>query len=152
MKISSRFLPCVLPLLALAAALSLTACEAEPETPVEEDPAAEIEIPQGATTYTLRGRVVELPDPADPTTGLYIHHEPIDDFVNMDGEVDGMDSMTMPFAAGDGVSLGSLNAEDKVEFDLTVDWEGDPMMEVTRIERIDPGTQLEFRKARPPEG
>lgn len=142
----------ILPLRALAAGafLTLAACGgAEPEPVEEAEPTA---VATGGTeVYTVRAEVVELPDPNDPTTGFYLHHEPIHEFRNMDGEVDGMDSMTMPFAVGDEVSLDGISEGDKVEFDLAVDWEGDPMMEIVRVEVIPTDTQLAFGKAEPPD-
>ena len=141
-----------LPLRALAAGafLTLAACGgAEPEPADNPEPTAA--AAGSAEVYTLRAEVVEMPDPTDPTTGFYLHHEPIHRFRNMDGEVDGMDSMTMPFAVGDDVSLEGISEGDKVEFDLSVDWEGDPMMEIVRVEVIPSDTQLDFGKAQPPD-
>lgn len=116
------------------------AAETEPE-PVE---------PPEPETYTVRGEIVDLPDPDDPTSGFFVYHEAIDDFRHLDGRVTGMSSMTMPFPVADDVDLGGLQRGDKVEFDLYVDWAGDPAYRVTRVEEIDRDTILEFRGARPP--
>ncbi len=121
------------------------AAETEPE---EAEP--EVSEPVVPETYTVRGEIVELPDPEDPTSGFFVYHEAIDEFRGIDGEVVGMSSMTMPFPVADGVDLEGLGRGDIVEFDLQVDWEGDPATLVTRVEELPQDTILEFRGARPP--
>jgi hypothetical protein len=90
----------------------------------------------------VRGLVTQLPDPEDPTTGFFVHHEAIPDFRHLDGQVSGMDSMTMPFPVAEEVSLEGVTVGDKVEFELTVDWEADPVTEVTAVRRLDSATEL----------
>src|SRR5262245_47156078 len=72
--------------------------------------------------YTVRGMVVQAPDPANPGAGLYLYHEAIDDWVSRDGKQGGMDPMAMPFPVARGVPLTGLAANDKVEVTLHVDW------------------------------
>lgn len=115
--------------------------DAEPEEPTP---------PPEPETYTVRGEIVDLPDPEDPTSGFFVYHEAIDTFRGMDGKVVGMSSMTMPFAVDEDLDLEGLQRGDKVEFDLHVDWEGDPATLVTRVEKLPPDTTLEFRGAQPP--
>lgn len=105
----------------------------------------------GASVYRMRGQVLSLPDPAQGL-GLTIHHEAVDTFADLDGDVVGMDAMTMPFPTAAGVDLAPLAAGDKVAFTLEVDWEGDPPYRITAIEELPADTPLEFRDARPPGG
>lgn len=105
----------------------------------------------GARTYRVRGEVTAVPDPADPLSDLRIRHEAIDDFVGIDDEVVGMSSMTMPFPVAPQVPVADLAVGDKVAFTLAVDWDGEPAYQITEIEELPAGTELEFRKARPPE-
>ncbi|MFQ5670164.1 MAG: copper-binding protein [Acidobacteriota bacterium] len=104
----------------------------------------------GLETYVVRGEVVELPHPGDPSSEFVMHHEPIDNFKGIDGQVWGMDSMTMPFTVSEDLSLEEIQVGDKVEFTLQVDWAGSPPQEVTRIHKLPADVKLVFRKARPP--
>jgi hypothetical protein len=103
---------------------------------------------ESAVTYHLRGQVTALPDPADPLSDLRIRHEPVDDFVSMDGEVVGMDSMNMPFPVGGGVDVSDLQVGDKVAFTMVVDWDADVPYQVTEIEVLPPDTELVFGKVK----
>lgn len=94
--------------------------------------------------YTVRGQVKQLPDPRNPGSGLYVTHEAIDNWVGRSGEVEGMDSMTMPFPVDEDVSLDGIQPNDAVEFDLHVDWEADLPIEITGIRELPPGTRLVF--------
>jgi Cu/Ag efflux protein CusF len=100
-------------------------------------------------TYTLRGQVIQLPDPKNPGTGLTLNHEAIDDFVSRDGERVGMDPMTMSFLVDEKVPLEGIQATDIVEFKLHVDWGVQPEVEIVEIRELPPGTKLDFRAAKP---
>ena len=121
--------------LILLAIFSLTACSAGEES---------------GRTYTVRGQVTQLPDPNNPGTGLYLNHEAIDDYTSRDGEVVGMDPMTMSFQVDEKVPLQDIQVGDYIEFELRVDWEAETEVEIVRIRELPPGTRLEFRAARPP--
>lgn len=121
----------------------------EPEAAASDDEVEPAE-PPGPKTYTVRGEIVDLPDPEDPTSAFYVYHEAIDDFRGIDGQISGMSSMAMPFPVDENLDLSDLTRGDKVEFDLYVDWDGDPATLVTRVEKLDPDTILEFRGSRPP--
>lgn len=110
-----------------------------------EEPASEPHV------YAVRGKIQELPDPQDPLSGLYIRHEAIDDWVGMDGEIQGMDSMTMPFPVADDVTFEGIEIGDKVTFVLEVNYDADPAVQVTEVTRLPEDTELEFRDAREPE-
>jgi hypothetical protein len=106
-------------------------------------------VRKGGRTYTVRGQVTQLPDPASPGSGLSLSHEAIDDFVGRDGTIVGMDPMNMPFPVASGVSLAGISPADIVEFDLNVDWQNDLPVAITRIRKLPPGTELDFRAAAP---
>lgn len=116
----------------------------------EEGGEADTEDEVEARIYEVRAEIVELPDPEDPLSGLFLHHEAIDGFVNIDNEVRGMDSMTMPFPVADGLDFEGLEVGDQVRFTLLVDYEADPQFQVTSIEALPEDTELEFRRAEPP--
>lgn len=105
---------------------------------------------ESGRVYTVRGQVTQLPDPNNPGTGLYLNHEAIDDFVDRDGEMVGMDPMNMPFQVDEGVSLEGIGAGDVVEIKLRVDWGAETEAEIVEIRELPPGTKLEFRAAKPP--
>ncbi len=102
-----------------------------------------------ARIYEVRGEVVRLPDPAEPMSDLALRHEAIDRFVGMDGEVVGMDSMTMPFPVAPDVPLAGIAVGDKVRFTLRVDWDEEPFYQITRLEKLPAETQLHFGPAAP---
>jgi hypothetical protein len=106
--------------------------------------------PDSGRIYTVRAQVVQLPDPANPGTGLTLSHEAIDDWTSRSGEVMGMDPMSMPFPVGEGVSLAGIQAGDVVEVKLRVDWGGDPEVAITEVRKLPAGTKLVFRAANPP--
>lgn len=100
--------------------------------------------------YTVRAQVVQTPDPAKPADGLYLYHEAVDDWMGRNGEVEGMDPMSMPFPAAKEVPLAGIQANDKVEVTLHVDWNADTPVQITRIRKLPPDTELVFRAAKPP--
>jgi Cu/Ag efflux protein CusF len=149
-------------LAALAAVSLLAGCGKEEEQPAEQ-PAGGTSAPtrgQGGApadrqpdqVYTVRGEIRQLPDSANPATGLQIHHESIPDFVNKAGEVVGMKAMIMQFTPGPGVDLTGLTVGDKVRFTFDVDWDGSPLMPVTEIEPLPSETELDFAPPSPPSG
>lgn len=104
---------------------------------------------ESGRTYTVRGQVTQLPDPGNPGTGLYLNHEAIDDFVSRDGEVVGMDPMTMSFPVDQEVSLEGIGVGDVVEVKLHVDWAEAGIAEIVEIRELPPGTKLVYRAAQP---
>ena len=99
--------------------------------------------------YTVRALVVQTPDATNPASGLYLYHEPIDDWVGRDGKRDGMDTMAMPFPVASGVPLAGVKANDKVEVTLHVDWTADRALEITALRKLPADTRLVFRSAKP---
>ncbi len=114
---------------------SLAACSGAAER-VGNDGAAVVQ------RYELRGEVTRLPSAAEPA--LSVHHEAVPGFVGIDGEVVGMESMTMPFPLAEGVALEGVAPGDRVRFTLEVEWEGDPPYRITRIEELAAGTALDL--------
>jgi hypothetical protein len=104
----------------------------------------------GGRDYTVRGRVAQLPEPGNPVSGFAVSHQAIDDFVDRQGEVVGMDPMTMSFPLGPQVSLAGLALTDPIEFTLHVDWSAAPPVRITRLHKLPPGTPIVFRAAQPP--
>lgn len=124
-------------------ALSVACGSPAPDTEAE-DPTGSAE-PRG-DRYVVRGLVEEVVQPVHAEVRLRIRHEAIPDFKGMDGEVwpGGMESMTMSFAVGDGVSLEGISAGDKVEFVLVVDWAKKPTQWITEISPLPDETELDF--------
>jgi hypothetical protein len=104
------------------------------------------EAPPGRD-YIVRAQVVK---PPDPVAGLYLYHEAIDDWRGRAGEVEGMDPMSMPFPVAEDVALAGIEANDKVEVKLHVDWSAETPVEITGIRELPQETQLVFREAKPP--
>jgi hypothetical protein len=100
--------------------------------------------------YTVRGRVAQLPEPGNPASGFVVAHQAVDDFVDRQGEVVGMDPMTMTFPLSSEVSLAGLAVNDPVEFTLHVDWSATPPVRITQVHKLPPGTPIVFRAAQPP--
>ena len=102
----------------------------------------------GGNTYTVRGRVVQLPSQG---SGLYLEHEAIDNYVARSGKVEGMDSMTMPFPVAKDVPLEGIQPDDIVEVQLHIDWAAEERpVEITGIRELPRDTRLDFRLAQPP--
>jgi hypothetical protein len=115
---------------------SMAACSGGAERAAREEGAAAVQ------RYEVRGEVTRLPSAAEPA--LFVRHEAVPEFVDMDGEVVGMDSMTMPFPLSEGVGLDGVEPGDKVRFTLEVEWEGDPPYRITRVEELAAGTALDL--------
>jgi len=114
--------------------------------------AAPAATPVSVDTYTVRGIVVELPDPGNPRSAFRVRHEAIDEFKSIDGRL-GMGAMTMEFRADGGV-LNGLVPGDKIEMVFQTWPTGEAPMryldnKVTRIRKLPQDTELEFRAARP---
>jgi hypothetical protein len=100
--------------------------------------------------YTVRGRVAMLPEPGNPASGFVVAHQAVDDFVDREGKVVGMDPMTMSFPLGPKVSLKGLAVNDPVEFTLHADWSAAPPVRITSVHKLPAGTPIVFRAAQPP--
>ncbi len=107
------------------------ACEKKPEVPPE--------------IYQVRALVRHLPEPDDARPEILVRHEAIPSFKNADGEVVGMETMSMPFPLADTGLIADLEVGDRVELTFEVSWHGDGNpLRVTAIEELPEGTQLAF--------
>ena len=95
-------------------------------------------------TYDVRGVLRQLPRADATQPEIWIHHEEIPTFVDINGEPKGMESMTMPFIPASELSLADLVVGDKVTFRLQVDWQATPPATVIRIDKLPPDTVLEW--------
>lgn len=96
-------------------------------------------------TYTIRGRIEQLPDPAVKGSMLQIHHERIEGWVNRKGEAKGMNSMVMPFPPAEGVSLEGLAIGDLVEFKAEFDFTRLLPQRTVAITKLPPDTALNIQ-------
>jgi len=110
------------------AALLLFACGAEETSPTEPD-----------GTYEVRGRIMEMGE-----RNLAIHHEAIPDFTNREGEVSGMDSMTMMFHRPESIALDGIEVGDPVQLTFEVRWSGDHTLTITALQKLPDDTELEL--------
>lgn len=120
-------------LLVLAVALGLTACS-------PRDP----ELAPPDHTYQTQGVVYGVTEVEGQWPELVIHHQSIPEFVSREGEVSGMDSMTMPFTVSPELSLAEVDEGDAIDFRFEVRWEGHPTLLVTSLERLPQGTVIDF--------
>ena len=95
-------------------------------------------------SYTVRGVVVALPTEGARVAYLSLRHEAIPEFVGREGDVVGMDSMTMPFALADPALAAGLAPGDEVEATLEIRWEADEPATLTRVEPLPAGAELDF--------
>lgn len=123
--------------------LALIACGGGERTAAEtESISAGVPI---VTTYRVRGRIVSLP--TAPGGDIQIAHEAIPDLVDAEGNVLGMDAMTMFFDLDEAIQQDAFQTGDVIEFDLAVDWQGDPPASVTWMSKLPEDTELIFGKA-----
>lgn len=136
-------------LFAALAVLSLAACQpsADPSASASGStsgtPAA---APQAAREYLVKGLVNGV---AADGREIRIHHEPVPEFVGIDGQAEPMDAMIMPFPVSDKALVAGLAPGDRVSFTFRVDWEGQRPLDVIRIEKLPPETRLSFEKGLP---
>ena len=121
------------------AACALVGCKEQETSPAPaKTPAAD--------SYTVRGRIVALPDQAGM---MRIHHEAIPDLKDQTGKITPMNAMAMPFPLAAGVDLGDLKADDKVEFTLKVEWAGAAPYQITAIRKLAADTELDLGQSAP---
>ena len=116
---------------------AISACEREPSVRPE--------------TYRVRAQVRQVPAPDAARGEILVRHEAIPSFKNEDGEVVGMDTMSMPFPLADQALVDGLAPGDRIVMDFEVSWHGGNPLEVTAIEKLPEGTRLDFEAAPEPE-
>ena len=99
-------------------------------------------------TYELREVIRQISETADGDTRLWIHHETVPDFVGLDGKVEPMKAMIMPFTVSDTLDVSDLAPATKIAFELTVDWSAAEPGLITAIEILPEGTVLAFESRR----
>lgn len=127
----------------LAYAMTFASCG--PSASSEEHPdLAGYTLPTAApdATYTVRGRVAELPVQGKPNSSFRVRHEAIADFKNKSGVVEGMPIMTMHFPPGKGVDIRSLKVGDAVRITFSVWWKSTPTYAITKVEPLPAGEVL----------
>lgn len=123
-------------LIALLITLGAGACSPAPE---ESEPVSEPD-----QVYTVRGEVMGLPQGPGELRQLRVRHESVPDFVDSEGEVVGMASMTMPFPVADEVDMEGLEPGDKVEMTFEVRWDDGRPLRVVGVEELPADTALDF--------
>lgn len=103
--------------------------------------------PTEARRYQVRGQVVRPVDTSAAERSLWLTHEAIPDFVGIDGELEGMDSMTMLFVLDTSLETSGLTKGTKVRFELTVDWSAAQAGKITAIEILPAETTLSFESS-----
>lgn len=130
----------VLLIAATLSAVALGACGSSSE----KQPAAE------TVSYTVRGRVLNLPAEESPAPEIIVRHEPIPSFKNAQGVV-GMESMAMPFPLGEDLSLEGIEPGDPVELTFEVDHDPETQqimsLRAVEITKLPAETTLRFDEA-----
>ena len=126
-------------LAALGALLSLALASAACHREKPADMQAPGRSPADAS-YRTRGVVYQLPE--SPGGELVVFHEAVAEFVDRKGERSGMDSMAMPFAVAEEVSLDGIEKGDKVAIAFELRWQGAPTLLVTELRELPPETEL----------
>ena len=109
--------------------------------------AAAEDSPQPVRRYPLRAEILRLPE--KPGGYLTIRHEAVNDFVDVTGDLVGMDSMVMEFPVAPVASLKGLNVGDKIAAVLVVNF-ARGFGELDQIKKLPRETVLHFGKARSP--
>jgi Cu/Ag efflux protein CusF len=119
-----------------------TACEKrQAPTPTQTPPSA----PAPDAVYTVRGKVVELPDPANPTKEFRLHHEAIPTFKAPEGKVVGMHEMEMPFPVSDAKLLEGIQVGDLVEITFADWYKPVRTYKVTKVTKLPADTKLNLK-------
>ena len=106
------------------------ACEKKPAAPPE--------------SYRVRAQVRQLPAAGAARGEILVRHEAIPEFKNADGEVVGMEPMSMSFPLADLALVDGLAVGDRVEMSFDVSWHGGNPLSITAIEKLPADTRLAF--------
>ncbi len=97
-------------------------------------------------TYHLRGIVKALPLPGELPENVSIKVGPIAHWVGMNGKIEPMMAMTMPYQLAHGITLHDITLGDKVAFTYKVNWTVDRMV-ITRLNKLPIGAIIKFSSA-----
>ncbi|MBL4590866.1 MAG: copper-binding protein [Phycisphaerales bacterium] len=114
--------------------------------------AAPAKIVRSDTYADILGVITAMPVDGVPSSQLKIRHEHIPNFQKKSGEialhpktgVSGMRSMDMEFPPADGLSLDGFAVDNKIKFTFVINWGGERAWEVTKIEKLDASTEIDF--------
>lgn len=116
---------------------------------------ATAEADQGPVAdFTVRGRVVDLPDPARPASDFKVYHEPIPSWKrNLNQPPVGMNAMQMPFPPASPEVIEGVAVGDIVEIVFRVSYDADDGSlkgwKAVRVSKLPPDTTLVFDKPAP---
>jgi Cu/Ag efflux protein CusF len=91
--------------------------------------------------YRVRGSVQSAAGSGEAARAL-IHHERIPDFKDRDGKPSAMDSMSMNFALGPGVTASAFKPGAKIAFEFDVRWSSGSPLVITRVTPLPDATVL----------
>ncbi|MGH7130456.1 MAG: hypothetical protein ACREJO_00715 [Phycisphaerales bacterium] len=134
----------------LAAALLIASCGEEKSAPTASVSGVTLPARAPDQTYTVRGKIEELPIPGKRRSELRVHHEAIDTFTNGEGKLVGMGAMVMEFPPAKGLSLEGFAVKDTVELTFSVWWDqGAASWFATKLTKLPADTKLTFGPAKP---
>lgn len=122
-----------------AVVLSFAGCQKHPPTPEKQV------SPAPDAVYVVRAKVVELPDPANPTKEFRLHHEAIPTFKTPEGKVVGMHEMEMPFPVSEPKLLDGIQVGDLVEITFADWYKPVRTYKVTKVVKLPADTKLELK-------
>ncbi|MBX3353823.1 MAG: copper-binding protein [Phycisphaeraceae bacterium] len=104
--------------------------------------------------FTVRGRVVDLPDPARPASDFKVYHEPIPSWKrNHNQPPVGMNAMQMPFPPATPEVIEGVSVGDIVEIVFRVSYDADDGSlkgwKAIRVTQLPADTALVFDKPAP---
>ena len=140
----TAFLPLVL-LASGLAATTLSGCGGHGSDPSSETAST----PAGLVAdFTVRGRVMQLPDPARPASAFKVHHEPIPEWQrNYHGLPVGMNAMVMEFPPASPEVIEGVSVGDVVSMTFRVEYDEEGALKgwkATRVEKLPGDTSLAF--------
>ena len=100
-------------------------------------------------SYRVRAQVRQLPAPDTPGGEILVRHEAIAGFKNADGEIVGMESMSMSFPLADAALAAGLEVGDRIEMAFEVSWHGGNPLSVTAIKKLPADARLAFEAPEP---
>lgn len=135
-----------IPRLFLPLAMTLVVSCTAPGGPSGGSGVATAELAPADQSYTVEGVIESIP--ADLSSSpMSIRHQSIDEFVDREGAVVSMHSMSMPFTVADTVSTDGLADGDAIRFTFEVRWESDPILLVTALDRLPADHAVDFHPA-----
>lgn len=101
---------------------------------------------QPPESYSVRGLIRQLPKADRPGSELQVWHEAIPEFKDAEGQIVGMESMTMGFPLADSVLAADLSVGDRIRLDFEVRWDSGHPLTITALEKLPSETRLAFEQ------